>query len=213
MKRKDKEELEAAATDALRPPDAWERFRILLESADQGRRIAEIADHKARYALVLIGLVNAAVILLGSRSDFLKGSPAWLDPWLHALLIPYIVATFAALWFAIVCLRPHNLETRLSPVDRPSSPGHQPLGLLFWEGIVRRDLENYRRAWDGITMGQLNAEMVVVAHAVAQVNRTKYLAVRRMYIALVLVIALAAILLALDVWFAFLWQPLSGGPG
>ena len=123
-----------------------------------------------------------------------------------------IVSTFAALWFAIACLRPHNLETHLSPVDRPSGPAHQPLGLLFWEGIVRRDLENYRRAWDGITMGQLNAEMVVVAHAVARVNRTKYRAVRRMYIALVAVIALAALLVALDVWFAFLWRPLSGNP-
>ena len=212
MKRKDREELEAAETDTLRPPDAWERFRILLESVDQGRRITEMADHKARYALVLIGLVNAAVILLGTRSDFLEGSPGWLDPWLHALLIPYIGATFAALGFAIACLRPHALQTSPSGTDRPSGPGQQAQGVLFWEGIVRRNLEHYQRTWDSVTMGQLNAELVVVAHALAVVNRTKFVAVRRMYIALVLVIALAAFLLALDVWFGILWQPVSGVP-
>jgi hypothetical protein len=212
MKRKDREELGAADADALRPPDAWERFRILLESVDQGRRITEMADHKARYALVLIGLVNAAVILLGTRSDFLKGSPAWLDPWLHALLIPYIGATFVALWFAIACLRPRALQTSLPPTDRPPGPGQQAQGVLFWEGIVRRNLEAYQRALNSVTMGQLNAELVVVAHALAVVNRSKFEAVRKMYIALVVVIALAAVLLALDVWFGILWQPVSGAP-
>ena len=211
MKRKDREREEENSLEATRTPDGWERFRILVESVDQGRRITEIADHKARYALVLIGLVNAAVILLGTRSDFLAGSPAWLDPWLHALLVPYIGATFAALWFAIACLRPHALEPRLSPVDQVSGPG-QAQGVLFWEGIVRRNLENYQRTWDSVTMGQLNAELVVVAHALAEVNRIKYVAVRRMYIALVVVIALATILIALDVWFGFLWQPITGVP-
>jgi hypothetical protein len=211
MKRKDREELEAVEADALRPPDAWERFRILLESVDQGRRITEMADHKARYALVLIGLVNAAVILLGTRDDFLEGSPASLDPWLHALLIPYIGATFAALWFAIACLRPRALQTSLPATDR-AAPGQQAQGVLFWEGIVRRNLEHYQRAVNSVTMGQLNAELVVVAHALAAVNRTKFESVRKMYLALVVVIALAAVLLALDVWFGILWQPVSAAP-
>ena len=171
-----------------------------------------MADHKARYALILVGLVNAAVILLGTRDDFLEGSPAWLDPWLNALLIPYIGATFAALWFAIACLRPHALQTSLPATDRPPGPGQQTQGVLFWEGIVRRNLENYQRAVNGVTMGQLTAELVVVAHALAVVNRTKFEAVRKLYLALVVVIALAAILLALDVWFGILWQPVSGAP-
>jgi hypothetical protein len=212
MKRKDREkELEAADEDALRKPDAWERFRILVESADQGRRITEIADHKARYALVLIGLVNAAVILLGTRADFLRGSPDWLRSWLYALLIPYIVATFAALWYAISCLRPHPLDAQLPAADR-AAPGRQPLGLLFWEGIVRRNLETYQQAWDGVTMGQITAELVIVAHRLGHVNHAKFTALRRMYFALVIVIAIAAILVALDVWFGFLWQPIIPRP-
>lgn len=214
MKRKDQgkqKEADGMDEDSNRPPDAWERFRILLESIDQARRITEIDDRKARYALVLIGIVNAAMILLGTRADFLQGSPAWLKPWLLALLIPYIAATFAALWFAIDCLRPRHLtmpQTALA-ANQPVL-GREPLGLLFWEGIVRRSLEGYQRAWDSVTMGQLNTELEIVAHTVAQLNRAKYTVVRRMYAALLVVIAIAAVLLALDVWFAFLWDPIIG---
>lgn len=217
MKRKDKEkEREKLAEDANRAPDAWERFRILLESVDQGRRLTEIADHKARYALVLIGVVNAAVILLGTRSDFLHGSPAWLEVGLKALLIPYLAASFAALWFAVACLQPRSLRDLEPPPPTGSgNPATRPqaLGLLAWEGIVRRNLDSYQRAWDAVTLGQLNAEMVRVAHALAAVNRAKFTALRRMYLATLIIIALAALLLACDIWFGFLWEPLIRVPG
>jgi len=215
MKKKDREkESEQLDEDSNRPPDAWERFRILLESIDQGRRLTEIADHKARYALVLLGVVNAALILLGTRFNFLQGTPPSLLPWLHALLIPYIGVGAAALWFAIDCLRPRMLGAGHLPPSadaRHAAVRPQPLGLLTWETIVRRNLDAYQQAWDTVTLGQLNAEMVLVAHALADVNRAKFTAIRRMYLAMLIVIALAALLLACDVWFGFLWQPLTGG--
>lgn len=220
MKRKDRErekESDQADEDSLRRPDAWERFRILVESIDQARRFSEIADHKARYALVMIGVVNAAVILLGTRSDFLSGSPAWLRPWLEIVLIPYVGATFAALWFAISCLRPRTLH--MSGPQPGSEPGktslgaaRAPQGLLFWEGIVRRSLPAYQQAWSDITLGQLNAELVIVAHNVAGVNHAKFTAARRLYIALLIVIVLATVLLTCDVFFGLFWNPISGQP-
>jgi hypothetical protein len=216
MKKKDREKESAQLDeDSNRAPDAWERFRILLESIDQGRRLTEAADHKARYALVLLGVVNAALIILGTRDDFLNGTPPWLLPWLHALLIPYIAAGAAALWFAIDCLRPRMLGAALPPsaAARHSALRSQPLGLLTWEAIVRRNLDAYQQAWDSVTLGQLNAEMVLIAHALADLNRAKFTAIRRMYLAMVIVIALAALLLACDVWFGFLWKPLTGRPG
>jgi hypothetical protein len=216
MKKKDREkEAEQIDEDSSRAPDAWERFRILLESIDQGRKLTEVADHKARYALVLIGVVNAAMIFLGTRSDFLQGTPSWLLPWLHALIIPYIAAGFVALWFAIDCLRPRMLGAGHLPraaEARHSAVRHHPLGILSWEAIVRRNLDAYQQAWDSVSLGQLNAEMVLIAHALADLNRAKFTAIRRMYLAMFVVIALAAMLLAFDVWFAFLWGPLSGGP-
>jgi hypothetical protein len=215
MKKKDKEKEQAQSDeDSNRPPDAWERFRILLESIDQGRRLAEGADHKARYALVLLGVVNAALILLGTRPDFLEGAPPGLLVSLHALLIPYIGVGAAALWFAIDCLRPRMLGTGhpTQPAEaRQAAIGTQPLGLLTWESIVRRNLDTYRQDWNSVTLGQLNAEMVLIAHALANVNRAKFRAIRRMYLALLVVIALAAVLLACDVWFGFLSGPVTGG--
>src|SRR6266542_7111696 len=45
--------------DAERPPESFERFRILAELVDEGRQVVEIVDHKVRYALVIIGALNA----------------------------------------------------------------------------------------------------------------------------------------------------------
>jgi hypothetical protein len=64
-----------------------------------------------------------------------------------------------------------------------------------------------------VTLRQLNAEMVLIAHALAELNRIKFAAIRRMYLAMGIIIALAALLLACDVWFGFLWEPLIVGPG
>jgi hypothetical protein len=212
MKRKDRDRIEQQEEDeASRKPDAWEQFRILVEVIDQGRRLTEMVDHKARYALVLIGVVNAAMILLATRADFLQNTPEWLAPWLKSLLIPYIGATGAALWYAISSLRPRTLDLPPGLTGTMGQParGHRPSGLLLWESIATKNLESYQQAWGTATLGQLNAELVIVSHKLAEVNRAKFAAVTRLYSALVVVIALAAGILACDVWFSFLWEPLS----
>ena len=40
-----------------------EQGRNLWEAVNQARRLIELADHKARYALVVMGVVNAAVLI------------------------------------------------------------------------------------------------------------------------------------------------------
>src|SRR3712207_3626941 len=53
--------------DALRRPDSWERFRILCEVVEEQRNVVEIADHKARYALLILGVLNAVIFVLLGR--------------------------------------------------------------------------------------------------------------------------------------------------
>ena len=52
-------------------------------------------------------------------------------------------------------------------------------------------MEDYKRAWKDVHIGQLNAELAVQAHALAGINRAKYSALRRLYSGLKLMTLLA----------------------
>lgn len=175
--------------DRERRPDSWERFRILLEAVDQQRSVVEIADHKARYALVILGVLNAVIFVLMARGDVFQNMPEGLKPWLVALIALYAGLTFLFVLHAIDCLRPRELSGRAS-VHRAGIPG-----LLFWEGIVQHDIESYRREWSEARMADLNLEAMVVAHRVSQLVQAKYRALHRLYNGLVVLVALCTILL------------------
>jgi hypothetical protein len=59
----------------VRPPDSFERFRITAELVAEGRQLVEIADHKARYALIVLGVLNPAVFEVISRPNLLEDHP------------------------------------------------------------------------------------------------------------------------------------------
>jgi hypothetical protein len=58
--------------DAELPPRSFERFRILADIVDEARRVTDMADHKARYALVVMGVLNAGVFFLLSRAHLVS---------------------------------------------------------------------------------------------------------------------------------------------
>jgi uncharacterized protein YjiK len=76
-----------------------------------------------------------------------------------------------------------------------------PVGLRFYEDILSRDLEAYRRSWRELRIGQLNAELAVQAHALAQINKAKYAALRKLYFGLKLMTVMAVLLLAVGSYF------------
>ena len=183
--------------DAERPPDSVERWRILSELVNEGRQVVELADHKARYALVVMGVLNAGVFYLISRAHLVGDLPPAVKPWMIGFLLVYAALTFLFVWHAVDCLRPRRLhyadETSAVPSGRES---HAPRGLLYWEAIAACELAAYQRAWSGARMEALNAEVVVIAHHLARLIRCKYVALGRLYAGLAALIALAAALLA-----------------
>ncbi len=78
---------------------------------------------------------------------------------------------------------------------------HSPRGVLFWETIAEYELDAYRRAWSGIRMEQLNAEVVVIAHQQAGLIRAKYVALGRLYWGLAMLVVLGALLLTVYAGF------------
>jgi hypothetical protein len=185
--------------DAERPPESFERFRILSELVDEGRQVIELADHRARYALVVMSVLNAFVFLVISRSHLLGELPATSRTWLIGFIGLYGALTFVFVFYAVDCLRPRPLHyAELLGDSRGSRSG--PLGVLYWEAIARYDLDAFRRAWGEVRMEQLNAEVVIIAYRMAGVIRAKYVALGRLYRGLAGLIVLAcALLLVLTV--------------
>jgi pycsar effector protein len=185
--------------DAERPPKSLERFRILTEVVDQGRRLVELSDQKAHMALVVMGVLNTGVFFLITRITGIVPLPPAVKPWLIAVLAVYAVLTVVFVLHAIDCLRPRRLhhDTRLPGNAGGTGPGrHRPLGLLYWETIARHDLESYGRAWSSVRMEQLSAELVMIAHHLSALITRKYEALGRLYWGLAILVGLAALLLA-----------------
>ena len=125
--------------DAERPPGSFERFRILSELVDEGRQVIELTDHRARYALVVMSVLNAFVFLVISRSHLLGELPPTSRTWLISFIGGYGGLTFLFVYYAVDCLRPRRLQyTELLRKGNEGSSG--PLGILYWEGIAGSQL-------------------------------------------------------------------------
>jgi hypothetical protein len=176
--------------EATRPPRSLERWRILMDVVDEGRRVAELADHKARYALVVMGALNAGVLLVLSRANLSSDLPPMLKPWMIGALVAYAGLSCLFVYHAIDCIRPRWLR---DAVDQGSAGGPEPLGLLYWESIGRYEERDYRNAWSTVRMDQLNGEVVVISHHLALLIRHKYRALDRLYRGLGVLVILAAL--------------------
>lgn len=178
--------------DAERPPNSFERYRILAEIIDEGRKVTDLADHKARYALVVIGVLNTGVFFLLSRAHLLS-LPVNVTPWLIGLLVAYAGLTFRFVFHAVDTLRPRQMRaTGLAP-DGGQAGHHGALGLLHWETVAQYELGSYRRAWSTVRMEELNAELVLIEHHLSRLIHAKYIALGRLYRGLGLLLVLAGV--------------------
>lgn len=178
LKKRDK-----AREDAHRPLDSWERYRALTDVMDDAMELVDLADHKARFALVIMAALNVAMFFVVSRTDLASHLPIRWQPWLALYLLAYVLVALYFFLQAIESLRPRKNQPRVRYFGEAGLEEH-PLGLRFYEDILTRDLEAYRRAWREIRIGQLNNEVAVQAHALAEINRAKYKALGRLYVGL-----------------------------
>jgi hypothetical protein len=56
--------------DPSRPLDSWERYRALNDAMDEAYETIDISNRETRFALILMGSLNAFVVLAAARTDF-----------------------------------------------------------------------------------------------------------------------------------------------
>jgi uncharacterized protein YjiK len=192
---KKEKKLRRLQKDAHRSLDAWERYRALTDVLDEAMELVDLADHKARFALVIMAALNVVLFFIGTRTELVEQIPGALQPWLGAYVLVYV---FIALYFfiqAIESLRPRKSQPQVAYSGETAFQEH-PLGLRFYEDILGRDVEAYRRAWREVRLGQLNNELAVQAHALAAINSAKFTALRRLYMGLKIMTLMAVGLVA-----------------
>jgi uncharacterized protein YjiK len=183
--------------DATRALDSWERYRALTDAVDEANDLVDLADHKARFALVIMAAINVVLFFSANALDPLKHRSLWLQILLGAYLLAYVLTALYFFLQAIESLRPRKSQPQVeAPVDQ-SSIEDFPLGIRFYEDILRRNVDAYKKAWQEVRIGQLNAELAVQAHALAAINLIKYAALRRLYMGLKIMLLMAVGLVAL----------------
>ena len=72
-----------ALKDAHRPLDSWERYRALTDVLDEAIDLVDLADHKARFALVIMAALNVVLFFVAVRTDLVEAisrrssGPSW----------------------------------------------------------------------------------------------------------------------------------------
>ena len=182
--------------DAVRNLDSWERYRALTDALDEAVDLVDLADHKARFALVIMAAVNVVLFFTADALDPLKSSSTPVQVIVGVYMFVYVLIALYFFLQAIESLRPRQSTPQVNPVDHTGLDEH-PLGIRFYEDILRRDVDAYKRAWQEVKIGQLNAELAVQAHALAEINRAKYTALRKLYKGLQVMTLMAVGLVAL----------------
>ena len=181
----------------MRPLAAWERYRALDDAMDEYYEMLDMANREARFALIIVGALNAALFVIGARSDVL--SYGYSRVWLGLVLLAYGAVAAHLFFQALEVLRPRKYHPRLPESAVPAE--RRPAGVRYYEDVILRDVEGHCRAWDDVRLSQLNAELAVQGHSLALKVRAKHDALRRLFNGLRLMTLLAAGLLMVMVLF------------
>ena len=167
--------------------DPWERYRALTDHVDHLLDITELADRKTRFALVILGALNAVNLLIAVRAPQL-GANSLSPVLLQSYITGYVMISLYAAVFAILALRPRSQEIDGAAVQ------HQPTGMTLFAGSPNTDANAYYDTWRQAELSQLNRELAIRSHLLARANTEKFQALRRVYQGLLVLVGLTAVL-------------------
>ena len=188
--------------DSTRPMESWERYRALVDSLEEAYDLVDIGNREARFALIVMGALNALPLVFLTRTDTITSLSGNERFSMATLLTIYAILLLYFILQAIEALHPGWFKPEIGDwsLERPD----HPMGVRHFEEIIKRTAAEHWSAWQHVRLSQLNAELAVQIHSLARKNHAKHLAVRRLYIGLrAMALMLAAVLLLYGVfsWF------------
>ena len=162
-----------------RKMDSWERYRALSDLLDNYADLSEYADRKARFALVVMGALNALNVIAAAQPNLVSGLRNGGAPgWLSAYIVGYAALSVYFVVHAINTLRP-RLELFPSTAGRGKLAGSS--GLRFMADINPADKLTYYQRWTSATVGQVNEELAEHVQVLARLCDVKFRTLGRVY--------------------------------
>ena len=170
---------EAKQLDATRPLGAWELYRALNDALDEGHDQLDLSNRDARLAMILMGGLNAALVILASQTSLGAGLSTLERQIEGGVIAVYALFAIAFLLQAIDALRPAHYRPRMGEwrADRVD----YPIGVRYFEDVVLRDTDSHWQAWRRVSLEQLNAELAVQLHSLCLKNNARRVALRGLY--------------------------------
>jgi hypothetical protein len=170
---------EAKQLDGTRPLGAWELYRALNDALDEGQDQFDLSNRDVRLAMLLMGGLNAALVILASQTS-LGANLSPVERQIEAgVMAIYALFAIAFLIQAIDTLKPGHYHPNFDnwSTDRSDFPH----GVRYFEDVVLRDTEAHWRSWRDITLEQLNAELAVQLHSLCLKNQARKIALRGLF--------------------------------
>ena len=168
--------------DPTRELDGWERYRALIDASDEAYDLIDISNREARFALIVMTALNALPLILLTNTDIIATMTAFERYWMVSFLIGYALLLLYFILQAIEALHPGRFRPSLE--GWPAGSADLPIGVRYYEDVIKRTAAEQWTAWSHVRLSQLNAELAVQLHSLALKNDAKHRAVRRLYIGL-----------------------------
>lgn len=185
---------EAKQLEGNRPLPPWELYRALNDALEEGYDLFDLSNREVRFALILMGGLNAALALAAMRVELTAGLSPVERVVEGVALAVYVLLALGFLLQAIEALRPGQFRPHLT---RWPDRDELPRGVRYFEDVVSRDTEAHWEAWRTVTLGQLNAELAAHFHSLCLKNQARKVALRRLYWHLRLLTIIFAVMLVL----------------
>jgi len=168
-----------AKPDDNRPLSPAELYRALNDALAEGYELFDLSNREARFALILMGGLNAALVIVASQPT-LREQLSPIERQIEGSIIGvYALLALVFLLQAIAALRPGQYHPQLK--RWPRERGDLPRGVRYFEDIVQRSTIEHWDTWRDVTLRELNAELAVQVHSVALKNNSRKKALRRLY--------------------------------
>ena len=132
LKRKDLKRI----FDPTRELDGWERYKALSDATDEAYHLIDISNREARFALVVMGALNALPLLLLTKTDIIASFTRGERIWMVSFLIGYALLLLYFILQAIEALHPGRFRPSLK--DWPPDSPDFPIGIRYYEDVIQR---------------------------------------------------------------------------
>lgn len=173
-----KQELKRLLQDGSRALNSWEQYRALNDAMDEAYDVTDISNREARFALLVMGILNAFVVIAASRPEVVSALNGPRRTGAALLLGVYAITAVYFLFQAIEALRPGRFRPHM---EGWTSSTEFPAGIRYYEDVIQRDVHSHWCAWRDVHLAQLNAELAVQHHSMCFRSNVKRVALHRLY--------------------------------